>query len=476
MLQDWTEPQVALVLSGEQHGHLEPCGCSERQAGGLSRRADLVRQLHEKGWPVVGLDVGGTLKRTRRQSLLKFDVTREILSDMGYRGLALGVEELKLGTLPLFEAYSQSNVKSGFDLPFLAANVTFFDSPDLGTPLDERILEAGGLKIGVTAVFGNSYRGEIVNADPAELRIDDPQAALPEVLNRLKAQQADILVLLAHAKPDESAALARAFPDFDLVVTAGGPEDPDGIPEMIGRTMLLRVGTKGKNVGVVGIYREERAKPTFRFEVVELDRFRFRHAPGVDERMRAYQSQLASEFLAKVEPTVPHERGADLEFTGAERCSKCHTKAYSIWSKTRHAHAYESLTVAWAKTAEDPTIAERMRMDRFYDPECLCCHTTGWDPQEVVRYNTGFVSLDETDGLAGNQCENCHGPGSLHSRLEDQVRTTGVTPEVTAARLAMHLEKEAASTQLCVKCHDENNSPLFNFEKYWPKVEHKGKD
>ena len=27
----WPEPQVALVLTGEQHGYLEPCGCSETQ-------------------------------------------------------------------------------------------------------------------------------------------------------------------------------------------------------------------------------------------------------------------------------------------------------------------------------------------------------------------------------------------------------------------------------------------------------------
>src|SRR5262245_34376147 len=27
----WTKPAVALVLSGEQHGYLEPCGCSENQ-------------------------------------------------------------------------------------------------------------------------------------------------------------------------------------------------------------------------------------------------------------------------------------------------------------------------------------------------------------------------------------------------------------------------------------------------------------
>ena len=29
---------VALLLSGESHGYLQPCGCSEPQKGGLARR------------------------------------------------------------------------------------------------------------------------------------------------------------------------------------------------------------------------------------------------------------------------------------------------------------------------------------------------------------------------------------------------------------------------------------------------------
>ena len=36
------KPAAVLVISGEQHGYMEPCGCSEEQEGGLIRRYDLI--------------------------------------------------------------------------------------------------------------------------------------------------------------------------------------------------------------------------------------------------------------------------------------------------------------------------------------------------------------------------------------------------------------------------------------------------
>jgi len=34
LLKDWEKPALALLLSGEQHGYLEPCGCALVQLGG----------------------------------------------------------------------------------------------------------------------------------------------------------------------------------------------------------------------------------------------------------------------------------------------------------------------------------------------------------------------------------------------------------------------------------------------------------
>ncbi len=73
----WPKPDVALVFSGEQNGYVEPCGCAglENQKGGLKRRFTFLKQLRDKGWNVVPMDIGGQEARTGVQAELKVDFT-----------------------------------------------------------------------------------------------------------------------------------------------------------------------------------------------------------------------------------------------------------------------------------------------------------------------------------------------------------------------------------------------------------------
>ena len=88
-------------------------------------------------------------------------------------------------------------------------------------------------------------------------------------------------------------------------------------------------------------------------------------------------------------------------------------------------------------------------------------HTTGFE------YNSGWVSAEATPALKGNQCENCHGPASKHI----------AEPDDLTFRNALKLTAEQADrNRLCIRCHDEDNSPKFDFATYWPQVIHKGLD
>lgn len=60
LFQSWPNraPDVAVVLTGEQHSYLKFCGCSQPQLGGLERRYNFIAKLKDKGWPVVAFDLG----------------------------------------------------------------------------------------------------------------------------------------------------------------------------------------------------------------------------------------------------------------------------------------------------------------------------------------------------------------------------------------------------------------------------------
>jgi len=83
------------------------------------------------------------------------------------------------------------------------------------------------------------------------------------------------------------------------------------------------------------------------------------------------------------------------------------------------------------------------------DPECVGCHVVG------LKYESGFVSVQETGDLKDVGCEACHGPGSEHIKSLGKAETTGPKQE-------------------CVECHTPDNSGNYagNEKLYFEKIIH----
>jgi hypothetical protein len=256
---------------------------------------------------------------------------------------------------------------------------------------------------------------------------------------------------------------------FDLVVTSGGVGEPTLELEKLpgGKTKMAQVGTKGMYVGVVGVFDDE--KMPLRYERVPLTDD-WKDSPAMLQLLAEYQQQLQQIGFADLGlRPQPHPSG--LKFVGSEKCGECHTKAFAVWEKTTHAHATDSLV-------EPPN--ERGHIARHYDPECLSCHVTGWEPQKFFPFETGYLSHETTPRMQHNGCENCHGPGSAHVAAESGDENVAMA-EVLSRRDAMKLPLAGGvAERKCMECHDLDNSPDFHvkgaFDKYWKEVEHKGKD
>ena len=452
LMADWPTPIASLLISGEQNGYLEPCGCTSGQLGGLKRRHELCERLKSQGWNLVPVDLGGLIKDPGaslggiEQTKIKFTVALRALKTMNYQAVALAASDLKLGTLEVLGQY----LNLGDTPKIVSANV----KPTAGfeqTIVPMFIAQSGTKKIGITSII-----------DPASLeKINDP--TLKDLLTVLPAKEAlapiavelaeksDWQVLLVQGPAELAKTMAAAYPSFDVVVASSVYEDPTAEADKVndGKTLIVNVGKKGKYNGLIGFFPD--SDQPMRYQRITLGSRYDR--PGAGEPIRKlidedFQAELKAAKVVENFPRRSHLSATPgASFIGAGACKNCHPATYAKWLTSKHSHAYDALL--------------NPKRNREFDAECISCHTTGFE------YDSGWVSAEKTPYLKGNQCENCHGPASLHAG----------DPDNPKFKKAMALTSELADkNMLCIRCHDSDNSPKFSFATFWPQIMHKKLD
>ena len=455
---DWKDPWAVFYITGRQTGYMEPCGCTglENQKGGLSRRDSLLTSVRQRGWNIIPIDGGNQVNRTGRQAEIKYEWSATALKLMEFQATTFGQDDLQLNVdsllLPMLDDTAQ---KSGL---FVSANVSIDPTFDVRY----KTIQVKDRKIGITAVLGAEYAKKILNP---KVSITPAIPALKKVMEALKKEKCNYLVLIAQATLEETTSMVQAVPEFSMCITSGGFGEPTYRPEVVPgtQTQVVQVGVKGMYVGLFGLFDDP--KQPFRYQRIALSS-QFEDSPRISDLFGRYQDQLKAisyDGLNLRHLTHPTSR----EYVGTEKCGECHTTAYDIWKNTPHAHATDSIVQPPERT-----------MARHFDPECLSCHVTGWNPQSFIPYRTGYESLETTPHMVANGCENCHGPGAKHAAAElgDLQADKSL---LTRLRAEMRLPLDKAQDK-CNECHDIDNSPEFHkdkaFESYWEKVKHYGKD
>lgn len=471
---DWEKPDVTLFVSGRQHGYLEPCGCITlaRQKGGMMRRHRVQKILEARGWDLVKVDAGNQVRRFGQQPLIKLSKTYEGLCKvMKYDAIGLGPDDLKLPSLDLAQTFD--NIYSGNNIPFMCANVEVLDESMTQKFV---VVERAGKKIGVTMVVGNEHLQDLAKRDG--LTVTPVKEALKNAVAQMQAAQCDAMVLTAFTGMKESRELAREFPVFDLLVSAGGAGDPTFQPEIIAgpthSTPMIQVGVKGMYVGLVGLYFEG-GQTKIKYERVALEH-QFKDTEELKKVFLSYQTKLKQLWLAgALTDITPRDHPTGKKFVGSAACADCHDEEFEIWADGVDGDGgpHEKATRSLEENPND----DRVWVQRQYDPECMSCHATGWNPQKFYPYKSGLIDLAKHEHLYGNGCENCHGPGSDHVAAENGEGDFS-DDQIEALRKSMVVTIDQARKSACKECHDLDNSPDFlkegGFDKYWPKIKHGG--
>lgn len=414
---DPTGPRpLTIVVSGDTAGWLIPCGCTTNQSGGLPRRGTYLRDA-APGGDVLYLDAGGAAGGTSAYHRATFEAILRGERAMGVAAHNVGRAEAALGADYL------RRTAAGLGVPFVSANVR----DAAGEPVAPRVhvVDRAGRRVAVTGVLSPKY------AAPG-LVIDDPRDAVLRVAAK-NAGKYDALVVLAYLPEDDLRRFAATVPEADAVV--GGPTGQSIAPTPAGRTAVAAATNKGKFLVRFDVP-EDRTPWTG--EVIELTE---KWADDAEQlaNVRAYLAELGRvDFAANETDLVPPPPAAaptGYRVAGSVACRACHPADSVAWDSSKHAHSWPSLT----------------RTGSHVDPSCQQCHSTGYG------LPGGFVSVAKVGSLGAVGCESCHGPSQAH--VADPKQRTPF-----------------AARDQCVTCHDKENSPLYTFDAYWPKVRHGGRE
>lgn len=469
------KPDLAIILSGEQHSYLKFCGCSSPQYGGFERRYNFMATLKNKGWPLVGLDLGDIVLQksgaVHAQTLMKYKTSMQALQLLGYSGIAVGVQDFNL---PLHQGLAEFTLQNdGADPKVMAANLNErmkeYPLDDKRSMISDGIVVGGAVKVGAIAVVGPSVERQIQNKT---LTFADNGKILTAALAAFDEKKVELKVLLYQGMPDEAIKAIQTFPDKFHVVLCRSVEEEPPLPKMIGKTMLVNVGWRGRSIGVVGAYRKAGGFE-LHFQLVRLGE-EYETDPAnvathkVVALLETYAADVKAANLLSRYPKSPHPMTVKfpkekVSFVGSDACKSCHAAEYAIWEKTPHGHAYDTLV----KRAIKPSL-------RQFDGECIVCHTVGFE------YEGGFIHEQRTAHLKNVGCENCHGPAGLHvSQPANKTFAAALSPwrknpgdRLTDLDGNFNPQVLLAIDQMCQKCHDIENDPRWKFEVRWPKVDH----
>jgi hypothetical protein len=416
-----TASNLHVVVSGDTHGWITPCGCTANQSGGLLRRATYLADLRRNG-EVIYLDAGGAPAGTSPYQRVKFEA---ILA--GERRMGLAVHNIGGPEAALGADYLRDLQKKGV-VQFVSANVRDSGGNPLVTP-PLTVVQTAGLRVAVTGVLSPRFA-------TAGLRVDEPRASVLATVAPRRGDY-DALVVLAYLPEGELESFAASLPEADAVV--GGPTGQAMAPRRNGPGLLAAATNKGKFLVELTAPKRDGgaggAGPGWSGRIVEAGPS-LADEPGQVENLKQYLATLADRDFAAAETglVAPLAPGAppDYRVAGSASCLACHKDGGTTWEHSKHAHGLETL-----------------KAKGFHvDPTCLQCHTTGYG------LPGGFDSVRRSAAaLGGVGCENCHGPAKAHV-ADPKVKTP------------------FAARDQCARCHDPENSPTFAYDPYWQRIRH----
>lgn len=399
---------ITFLITGDTQGYLVPCGCRVVPAGGLARRASLIRILekNKRNGRVVPVEIThGFADRGPGREILNremgdfFNRHRYLVGIGGY-DLLLGKKRLN--------AYCGKGAEC-----FLAGNPAFQGSKEY---------RVGGWGIGPIGPEGARLRLVfLAGSVSGGVALPDPVEALKK---EIKAHPADGYVVMGQFSPETISGIVETRAPI-IAVAGQWMSTITSIPQEAKDRVVVYIGDRGRRASVLKV-----SRLVDKWSVLPSIFYLGKNVPS-DKKVEGEVSRVlkkVNEVNASALANSSRESAGSDGYVGAKECGRCHTRQYDFWKKTRHSSATSDLSIDHQEN----------------NPACLECHSTG------LGKDGGYPQ--KSVDLSGVQCEACHGPGGKHPGKKKMVK-----PELD---------------KTCATCHTHRDSPSFNAEGYWRLVKH----
>ncbi|WP_428562899.1 MAG: bifunctional metallophosphatase/5'-nucleotidase [Solidesulfovibrio sp. DCME] len=213
--------------------------------GGAARLATAVARERAKGGPFLLLDAGDQFQGTLFFTKYKGEACAFFMDRLGYDAMALGNHEFDDGPGTL------ANFIRSLKFPMLAANVNVEKSKELkGLVAPYVVREIDGRKVGI--VGATQPKADRISSPGPDVSFPAFIASLEKAVAAVKAQGADIVIVLSHAGLTGDKKLAASVPGIDVIV--GGHSHVllgNGYPEAVGPCPLAVDGPDGGKAYIV---------------------------------------------------------------------------------------------------------------------------------------------------------------------------------------------------------------------------------
>lgn len=270
--------------------------------GGAAQIAYVLKQERQKANRVLHLDTGDSFQGAVVFNEYSGEVEFRTLSAMGLDAAVLANHEFDKGA-----ANVAAQAAGWASFPLLAANYDFMDA-DLpyATELENLVkptamFDLDGVRVGVVGLGNISSLNSLDEASNSlGIKVREIGDVVPQYANLLRDQGADIVVLISHMGVYEDIAIARQFPEIDLIL--GGHNhvalDPSLVVtnEITGKRIpIVHSGAFAKYVGRLDVVVKDGELLSHDYTLFPIDAS-VPEDPEVKQILDEYELKLSQEY------------------------------------------------------------------------------------------------------------------------------------------------------------------------------------